>query len=378
MRRSLPQLCLDHPSGTLALLTAVIVAGVVSFVQLPIALMPDIVYPMIRVQVTAAQTPPEVLVNTVTRVLEQELAQVEGLEQIESTTEQGRVQITLSMTQGRDTDAALRDAAAWVDRARGSLPADIDPPVIFKFDPQNLPVLEFVLSSDTVDPMALRQLAETDLAYRFVGTAGVATVRVAGGREREIQVRVDPAKLRSHGVTFDELATAIRLHNVQGSPGRIDAAGKELFGEVLALFGSARDIADLQVPVPNGDRVRVRDVAEVTDSHAEQRLIVTVNGIEGVKLSVFKAPQANSVETAAGVRSRLEELRRDGVIPAGVTAAVTADESVYITQASTTRATRCTWPSPSWPSSSSSSWATDATRSRPCWWCRQPCSRRCS
>lgn len=332
MRRSLPQICLDHPIGTLALLTAVIVAGVVSFVQLPIALMPDIVYPMIRVQVTAAQTPPEVLVNTVTRVLEQELAQVEGLEQIESTTEQGRVQITLSMTQGRDMDAALRDAAAWVDRARGSLPSDIDPPVIFKFDPQNLPVLEFVLSSDTVDSMALRQLAETDLAYRFVGTAGVATVRVAGGREREIQVRVNPAKLRSHGVTFDELATAIRLHNVQGSPGRIDAAGKELFGEVLALFESARDIADLQVPVPNGDRVRVRDVAEVADSYAEQRLIVTVNGIEGVKLSVFKAPQANSVETAAGVRSRLEELRRDGVIPAGVNAAVTADESVYITQ----------------------------------------------
>lgn len=332
MRRSLPQLCLDHPIGTLAVLTAVVVAGIVSFVQLPVALMPDIVYPMVRVQVTAAQTPPEVLVNTVTRVLEQELAQVEGLEQIESTTEQGRVQITLSMAQGRDMDAALRDAAAWVDRARGTLPPDIDPPVIFKFDPQNLPVLEFVLSSDTVDSLALRQLADTDLAYRFVGTAGVATVRVAGGREREIQVRVDPARLRSHGLTFDELAAALQSYNVQGSPGRIDAGGKEMFGEVLSLFGSAREIAELQVPAPNGDLIRVREVADVSDRFAEQRLIVAVNGIEGVKLSVFKAPQANSVETAAGVRSRLEELRRDGVIPADVSVAVTADESVYITQ----------------------------------------------
>jgi multidrug efflux pump subunit AcrB len=332
MRRSLPQFCLDHPIGTLASLTAVVVAGLVSFVQLPIALMPDIVYPMVRVQVAAAQTPPEVLVNTVTRVLEQELAQVEGLEQIESSTEQGRVQITLSMAQGRDMDAALRDAAAWVDRARGSLPADIEPPVVFKFDPQNLPVLEFVLNSDTVDPMSLRQLAETDLGYRFVGTAGVATVRVAGGREREIQVRVDPTRLRSHGLTFEELAAALRSYNVQGSPGRIDAAGKELFGEVLSLFGSTREIADLPVSAPNGDLVRVRDVAAVTDGHAEQRLIVTVNGIEGVKLSVFKAPQANSVDTAAGVRSRLDELRGDGVIPADVSIAVTADESVYITQ----------------------------------------------
>jgi multidrug efflux pump subunit AcrB len=332
MRRSLPELCLDHPIGTLALLVAVAVAGIVSFVQLPIALMPDIVYPMVRVQVTAAQTPPEVLVNTVTRVLEQELAQVEGLEQIESTTEQGRVQITLSMAQGRDMDAALRDAAAWVDRARATLPSDIEPPVIFKFDPQNLPVVEFVLSSDTVDSMALRQLAETDLAYRFVGTAGVATVRVAGGRQREIQVHVDPAKLRSHGLTFEELAAALRANNVQGSPGRIDAAGKELFGEVRSLFGSAREIADLQVAAPNGDLIRVRDIAEVADRYAEQRLIVSVNGVEGIKLSVFKAPQANSVETAAGVRARLDELRREGVIPAEVSMAVTADESVYITQ----------------------------------------------
>jgi len=332
MRRSFPELCLDHPIGTLSFLVAVAVAGIVSFVQLPIALMPDIVYPMVRVQVTAAQTPPEVLVNTVTRVLEQELAQVEGLEQIESTTEQGRVQITLSMAQGRDMDAALRDAAAWVDRARGTLPADIDPPVIFKFDPQNLPVLEFVLSSDTVDSMALRQLAETDLAYRFVGTAGVATVRVAGGRQREIQVHVDPSKLSSHGLTFDELAASLRANNVQGSPGRIDAAGQELFGEVRSLFRNAREIADLQVAAPNGDLIRVRDVADVADRYAEQRLIVSVNGIEGVKLSVFKAPQANSVGTAAGVRARLGELRRDGVIAADVSMAVTADESVYITQ----------------------------------------------
>jgi multidrug efflux pump subunit AcrB len=332
MRRSLPELCLDHPIGTLALLVAVAVAGIVSFVQMPIALMPDIIYPMVRVQVTAAQTPPEVLVNSVTRLLEQELAQVEGLEKIESTTEQGRVQITLSMAQGRDMDAALRDAAAWVDRARGSLPADIDPPVIFKFDPQNLPVLEFVLSSDTVDSMALRQLAETDLAYRFVGTAGVATVRVAGGREREVQVHVDPARLRSHGLTFEELAAALRAFNVQGSPGRIDAAGKELFGEVRSLFRSAREIADLQVAASNGDLIRIRDVADVGDRAAEQRLIVSVNGVEGIKLSVFKAPQANSADTATGVRARLEELRRDGVIPADVSTAVTADESVYITQ----------------------------------------------
>jgi len=321
---------LERPIGLLAMVAALALAGAFAFLRLPVNLMPDIVYPMVRVQVTAGQIPPEVLLQTVTRVLEQELSRVEGIELIESTTEQGQVRITLSLEASRDVDVALRDTASLVDRAKSKLPAGVDPPLVWKIDPQNLPVIEFTLSSRTLDPVELRQFAEADLAYRFTDVPGVATVRAAGGRVREIQVRIDPAKLRGHGLTLTDISAALKSANVQGPAGRIDAAGRELTGQVLSLFADARDIANLRIALPDGDRVRLRDVATVLDTHREQRLIVRVNGEESVKLSVFKSPQANSTEAAAALRARLEQLQREGVIPADVNVAITADESIHI------------------------------------------------
>lgn len=329
-RRSLPQLCLDRPIGTLAVVAAVLVAGLIAVARLPVSLMPDIVYPMVRVQLTAGQTPPEVLVQTVTRVLEQQLSQAEGIESIESTTQQGQVQITISFDQRRNVDDALRDVATQVDRVRPRLPADVDPPVLFKFDPQNLPVLEFALSAPRMDPIALRQFADNDLAYRFTGLPGVAVVRVAGGAPREIQVRVDPVRLRAHGLTLADLANALRAANVQSAAGRVDAAGRELAGQVLALLGSAREIGAVRIAAPNRDGVRLKDIAEVVDTHREQRLIVSINGQEAIKLSVFKTPQANSVDVAGAVRARLATLAAQRVLPAGATLAITSDESEYI------------------------------------------------
>lgn len=331
-RRSLPQLCLERPIGTLAVMVALLVAGGIALMRLPVSLMPEIVYPLVRVQVSAGQTPPEVLAQTVTRTLEQQLSQAEAIETIESTTRQGLVQITLSFDQKRNVDDALRDVSTQVDRVKARLPADIDSPVIFKFDPQNLPVVEFSLSADQVDPVALRQFADNDLSYRFIGIPGVAVVRVAGGQPREIQVRVDPARLRSHGLVLGDVANALRDANIQAATGRIDAAGQEFSGQVMALLGNAREIGDIRLAGPSRDAVRLRDVAEVVDTHREQRLIVNINGKESIKLSVFKSPQANSVEVSQAVRRRLDELRKQRVIPEGVAVAVTSDESVYINQ----------------------------------------------
>ncbi len=332
-RTSLPQLCLEHPIGTLALILAAATAGVIAAIRLPVGLMPDIVYPMVRVQVTSGQTPPEVLLQTVTRVLEPQLAQAEGLELLESVTEQGRVQATLSFALGRDIDAALRETATLFDRAKGSLPADIDPPIIFKFDPQNLPVLEFALSSDVQDALALRRFAEYDLVPRFIGVPGVAGLRAAGGREREIQVEADPDKLRAHGLTLTDLDAALSANSVQAAAGRLDATGSELTGQVVATFRSVGEIEDIRLATANGELIPLRDVARVADTHKEQRLFVTIGGQEAVKVSVFKAPQANSVAVAEAIRARLDALRAERFIPAGVSVAVTADESIYILHA---------------------------------------------
>jgi multidrug efflux pump subunit AcrB len=331
--RTLPELCFERPIGTLAVAAALTLVGIVVFARLPINLMPDIVYPMVRVHAPAGGVPPEVLLQTVTRPLELELAQAEGVELIESQTQQGQAQITLSFGMSRDIDLALRDAATLVERVRAALPPEVGVLEVFKFDPQNLPVVEFTLRSVSLDPVALRRFAEEELAYRFIGVGGVASVRAAGGHIREIQVRVDPFKLRGFGLTLADVNTAVAAANVQRPAGRVDGAGRELAAQVLSLFGNPNEIADLMIPLANGDGVPLREVATVLDTHREQRLIVRVNGEEGVKLSVFKAAQANATDVASAVRARLAELEAEGVIPAGVNVAITADESVYIREA---------------------------------------------
>lgn len=328
--KSIPLICLGHPVGTVGLLSAVVVAGAVAFRNLPIGLMPDIVYPMVRVQVTAGQSPPELLVSMVTRPLEQELAQAEGLELIESTTEQGRVQVTLSFAQSRDVDEALRDVVAWVNRARARLPQDISPPEIFKFDPQNLPVLEFTLSSTSVDLRELRHFAENDLVFRFAGVPGVSALRVAGGRVREVQVQVDVERARGYALTLQDISSALSTARTRDPSGRVDAAGKEWTGQVISDFATVQDIGAIAIPLPSGKTIDLSDVAEVLDTHQEQRMYVTVNGEEAVKVSVYKALQANSVQVAEAVAARLDDLQADGVITDEVTVAITSDESIYI------------------------------------------------
>lgn len=217
-----------------------------------------------------------------------------------------------------------------MDQAKGQLPEDIDPPVVYDFDPQNLPVVEFTLGSATLSPVELRQFAEYDLAYRFTGVPGVAFLRSAGGQVREVQVRVNPLRLRAHGLTFPDLVNALDAANMQRSAGRVDLSSQERSGQVLSLFGSAAEIARLPIALPAGEQVALGEFAQVLDTHQEQRLIVRVNGEEAVKLSVFKSPDANATQAAHAIRERLAELRTDEAIPADVQIAITTDESGYI------------------------------------------------
>ncbi len=321
---------INHPMGTLAAVIVMVVLGLIAFLKLPTNLMPDIVYPMVRVQVNAGQTPPDILINTVTRVLEQQLTQAEGVELVESTTVQGEVQINLSFNYSKDIDAALQNVASLVDRAKGQLPNDIEAPIIFKFDPQNLPVLELVMTSPTMNIIELRSFADKDLVYRFVGIPGVSVVRPAGGRIREVQVQVSPEKLKQYNLTLAELNTLLATENTQRSVGRLDVAGREHFALATSLADSVQEIRDLKLKLSGGNLIQLSDVADVQDTYQEQRIITTANGTEGVKLSFFKNPQANSVDVAQAITTRLQELKTSGALPSGLNVAVTSDESTYI------------------------------------------------
>jgi multidrug efflux pump subunit AcrB len=198
-------------------------------------------------------------------------------------------------------DVALRDASTKLDQARGALPEEADPPVIFKFDPSQIPVLQFAVSSPTRDEVWLKRWSEDALARQLLTVEGVASVDVAGGLDREIQVILDPERLRSYGVTVSELLTRIREENQDVSAGRLQSAHREVLSKTKGKFRSVEDVARVRIPLPQGRDISLTDVARVVDTHSDERVWGRLNGRPAVQVAVAKQPDSNTVRVVDGV-----------------------------------------------------------------------------
>lgn len=341
--------------GTLMLTLAVIVVGVFFTMSLPVDLLPSITYPRIGVRLDAPGISPEVAVDEVTRPLEEALSATEGVVQVYSQTREGQVSLDLFFEPGGNIDQALNDATAAFNRARGTLPEVIEEPRLFKVDPSQLPVYELALSSTALSPVELRVFADEELARELGVVAGVANVDVTGGVEEEVRVLVDLNRLQAVGVGLQDVLTELAESNQDISGGRILGKTSEPLTRAIGRFRNADEIGDISFEV-GGDssagtrtqassstqnsslttqtaaprRVYLRDVAEVVDGTEQQRIFVTLNGQQAVKVSIQKQPDANTIAVVEAVKRRLDELKQQQVIPADMQIMATLDESVFI------------------------------------------------
>ena len=173
-----------HPISTVMLTVAAMVLGLFALGRLSVDLLPDLIYPQIRVRVLDPGVSVAIMEDKVTRQLEEQLAITEDAVGLESVTAQGSVAVDLDFDYGKDIDVALRDASTRLDRAKRFLPTTIDPPIIYKFDPAHIPVMEFIVSSPLRDPVEIRTWTDDIFAKRFLNIAGVAAAAVGGGLVR--------------------------------------------------------------------------------------------------------------------------------------------------------------------------------------------------
>ncbi|WGV23821.1 efflux RND transporter permease subunit [Halotia branconii] len=329
--------------GTLMLTLAVIVMGVFFLTKLPVDLLPSITYPRIGVRLEAPGVAPEIGVDEVTRPLEEAFSATEGVVQIFSQTREGQINLDLYFQPGGNIDQALNDATAAFNRARSGLPDTIEEPRLFKFDPSQLPVYEFALTSPSLKGVDLRVFAEEELARELSVVSGVAGVDVSGGVQEEVRVNIDLDRLQALGVGLTDVLDELRNRNQDVSGGRILGQNSEPLTRTVGRFENAKEISNLsfevsapaaststsQTPVVNR-RVYLRDFAEVIDGSEQQRIFVLLNGQEAVKVSIQKQPDANTINVVEGVKKRLEELRQSGVVPEGTILTSTLDESQFI------------------------------------------------
>ena len=293
----------------------VVVLGWFYLGRLPLDLLPGIVYPQVRAGVTYPGVDPEVLEETVARPLETALAPTEGVTRIETEVQEGRVGVNLIFDYGTDIDVALQDASKNLDRARARLPQEADAPTIFKFDPSQMPIYEAAFSSDQRSLIDLRDWVDRRLVPQLLTVQGVASVDVSGGLTREVQVVLDPERLRSYGLTVSQVNEALRAANQDVAAGRVQSPTREVVGVTEGKFRSVADVRSLMLATAGGGRVPLTEVAAVRDTSREQRLWVRLNGVPAVKISVRKQPDANTVAVADAVDERLRRLEATGFIP---------------------------------------------------------------
>ena len=326
---SVSSLSIRRHIGTLMLSLAVIVMGVFFVSKLQVDLLPSITYPRVAVQLNIPGISPEVAIDEVTRPLESSLSATEGVNQIFSRTREGQVRVDLFFEPGSNIEQALNDVTATYNRGRSRLPDDIEDARIFKFDPSQLPVYEFALTSPSLTPLELRVFADEELGRELSVVPGVAAVDVSGGVQEEVRVNLDFNRLQAQGIGLSDVLDALTERNQDISGGRLEGSSIEPLTRTVGRFSNVKEINDLSFEV-NGKQVYLRDFAEVIDGTENQRLFVLLNGETAVKVSVQKQPDANTIEVVERVAKKIEDLRASGLIPADAILTVTLDDSRFI------------------------------------------------
>jgi multidrug efflux pump subunit AcrB len=324
--------CIHHPVSTVMLTLTAIVLGLFSLGRLSIDLLPELIYPEIGVRIIDPAVPANIMEDQVTRQIEEQLAITEDSVGVESTTLEGTAELELYFDYGKDIDVALRDASTRLDRAKRFLPATIDPPIIFKRDPSQIPVMEFVVSSRLRGMTELRTWTDDVFAKFFLNLPGVAAVEVGGGLVREVHVLPDQRRLAGLGLSVEALVLAIERGNVDSPAGRLRMTGQEYTSRTAGRLTSVAALGALPIRLPNGESVPLSDVAQVIDTHEDERIRVRYNGMPGVRVAVQKQPTANTVDVADVIHARLAELRERRLVPEDVQVDQISDQAVYVRQ----------------------------------------------
>jgi len=321
-----------RPIGTLAIASVVFVLGLFFIDRLPIDLLPNVVPPQIRVTVNYPGTAPEVMEEQITRVLERNLAATENLVKIDSRASEGRTNVNLHFEFGTNLDLAMQDASRYLELARTQMPPDIDPPRLYKFDPAQDPVWQAGFSSTIRSEVEVSHWVEHELAPRLVALHGVSGVETAGGLVREMQVILDQQRLRSYKLSMEDVIEVLGSENVDIASGWLTSDSFDVMAKTDGRFTSVEDIANVLIPLPGetGQRIRLSEVARVHDGHAEQRLFVRLDGTPASQVSVFKLPDANTVDVVEAVQHTMARLEHSGFLPEDIQYQAVGDSAYFI------------------------------------------------
>jgi len=306
---NLPEMSVRRPITALMLFLAVILVGLFCFVQMPIDLLPDMDIPSITVVTPYEGASSEEVEEKITRVLEEQLATVEDLKHITSTSMEGISYIVLQFEWQTDLDTRANDVRDAIDMAQREIPEEADRSRVFKLDVSQFPILVYgVFAGQSYAD--LEDILDDEVATPLESISGVGAVQVITPLQRQVNVDLDRERLASYGLTPEDVARVVARENQETSAGSIKMGDTDYMPRVPGEFKSVEPMNDIVVRAANNMIVRLRDLGHASLGFKERELFVSVNGKAGAILFVRKQSEANTVQVARAVKAALPSLMK--------------------------------------------------------------------
>ncbi|MDR0250171.1 MAG: efflux RND transporter permease subunit [Burkholderiales bacterium] len=297
-----------NPIPPIMLFVLLCVGGIYGFQRMKVQNFPDLDMPMVTVTAALPGATPGQLENDVVRRIEDSVATIQGLRHTYSTIQDGAVTVLLEFQLEKPLQEAVDDVRSAVARVRSDLPSDLLDPVINRVDFASMPILAYAVRSPRWDDEALSWFIDNELSKRLLAVKGVGAVTRVGGVRREIRVTLDSLRLQALGVTVAEISRQIRQMQTEMAGGRAELSGGEQPIRTLATVASAEELARMEIPLLDGRRIRLADVASVQDTVAEARSLALLDGMPAVGFEVTRSRGEGEVETGAEIRAELQKV----------------------------------------------------------------------
>lgn len=316
-----------RPVFATTIILAMVVMGIFSFLRLGVDLMPKVDFPIVIVTTELLGASPEEVETEISKRIEESINTIAGLDELQSFSYEGRSQVVAMFVLEKNADVAAQEVRDRVNRVINDLPEGTKQPVVEKYDIAGMPIVQVAVSG-TLPMRDLTRITRKRVKEILETVDGVGDIRMIGSREREIHVRVDPARLAAHDFSIFDLESALQKNNIELPGGYLTEEPREITVRTMGKIVDAEDFGAIPIQVYGSTPVLVRDIATVEDTDEVRRSFSRLNGEPCITLPIRKQSDANTVEVARLVREKVEQIAR--ALPPGVKIEIVQDQSRFV------------------------------------------------
>jgi HAE1 family hydrophobic/amphiphilic exporter-1 len=323
----LAEICVKRPVFATMIVLSLVVVGAYSFFSLGVDLFPKVDFPTVTVTVTNPGSSPQEIETEITEKIEEAVNTISGIDELRSSSIEGMSRVFVQFVLEKDVNVAAQEVENRVQTVIPNLPVTAKQPTVMKLDSDAAPVLRIVVSAPT-NIRDVTEVARKQVKERIESINGVGQVTIIGGRQRQINVWVDPDKMRSYNITPGQVSNSLRMQNIEFPSGRLDQGETETSVRTLGKIRKIEDFQEVVVAERGGYQVKVKDIARVEDGAEELRSEARLNGQPAVTLIVAKQSGQNTVAVAHALKEKLAEI--EPTLPKDYRLQIVADNSRFI------------------------------------------------